>query len=170
VPSASTGTTIRSPHAGTRGKFRFDVPRGEFSVTYAWSDELGCFAEVFGDRRLIEDADGDRYVFRLVSQRPLRLLRLDDGDTLMSLGLDARVCTIKPYRRTQLWSRAFYDWYPRLDGLRYVPRYATGHTNYCLYLDRCAGVLVAESQGRIATRHDLLERVIDAYPLTTTLL
>lgn len=88
----------------------------------------------------------------------------------MRLGLDARICVVKPYRRPQLWSRAFFSWYGDLDGLRYVPRHATGKTSYCLYLDRCASALRAEDRGRIADDPDLLERVVLAYPLATTLL
>jgi RES domain len=153
-----------------KGKFRFDAPGGEFSVTYLCSDDVGCFAEVFGETRYIDVADGRRRLFAIRSRRPLRLLDLGDGGCLMSFDLDARICVMKPYRRTQLWSRAFYEWYPGLDGLRYVPRHATGKTNYCLYLDRCAADLDPDDRGPIEADVDLLERVVDAYPLATPLL
>lgn len=152
------------------GKFRFDAPGGEFSVTYVCSDDLGCFAEVFGDTRYIDARDGKRRLFEIESKRPLRLLDLTDGSCLMTYDLDARICVLKPYRRPQLWSRAFHEWYPQLDGLRYVPRHATGKTNYCLYLDRCAADLRADDHGPIEDDVDLLERVVDAYPLATPLL
>lgn len=131
---------------------------------------MGCFAEVFGDTRYIDVPDGKRRLFAIRSTRPLHLLDFTDGSCLMAFGLDARVCVMKPYRRPQLWSRAFYGWYPRLDGLRYVPRHATGKTNYCLYLERCARDLVADDHGPIEDDLDLLERVVDAYPLATPLL
>lgn len=158
------------PRIDPKGRFRFDAPAGEFAVTYACSDDLGCFAECFGDTRLIDRADGDRRLFRLRSTRPLRLLDLCDGAVLMGFGLDARVCVVKPYRRPQLWSRAFHSWYDDLDGLRYVPRHATGKTNYCLYLDRCTNALEAQDRGRIADDPTLLERAVLAYPLATTLM
>ena len=60
------GVTAPSP-----GRFRFDAPYGSFPVTYTCSDELGCFAEVFGDTKLIEGRDGERRVLRLRSQRRL---------------------------------------------------------------------------------------------------
>ncbi len=153
-----------------KGKFRFDAPGGEFSVTYLCGDDVGCFAEVFGDTRYIDVADGRRRLFAIRSRRPLRLLDLGDGSCLMSFDLDARICVMKPYRRTQLWSRAFFDWYAELDGIRYVPRHATGKTNYCLYLDRCAADLDSDDRGPIEADVELLERVVDAYPLTTPLL
>ncbi|HEX6700936.1 MAG TPA: RES family NAD+ phosphorylase [Gaiellaceae bacterium] len=153
-----------------KGKFRFDAPRGEFSVIYLCSDDVGCFAEVFGDTRYIDVPDGKRRLFAIASSRPLRLLDLMDGSCLMTFDLDARICTMKPYRRPQLWSRAFHEWYPKLDGLRYVPRHATGKTNYCLYLDRCATDLRPDDRGPIERDVDLLERAVDAYPLTTPLL
>ena len=93
-----------------------------------------------------------------------------DGGCLMSFDLDARICVEKPYRRTQRWSRAFFQWYPDLDGLRYVPRHATGKANYCLYLDRCAGDLRADDRGDIGSDLGLLERAVEAYPLATPLL
>ena len=158
------------PRRYPKGRFRFDPPRGEFSVIYVCSDDVGCFAEVFGDTRYIDASDGTRRLFAIDSRRPLRLLDLIDGGCLMSFGLDARLCVMKPYRRPQLWSRAFSRWYPELDGLRYVPRHATGKTNYCLYLDRCGPDLRAQDRGEIRLDLGLLERVIDEYPLTTLLL
>lgn len=88
----------------------------------------------------------------------------------MSFRLDARVSTIKPYRRPQLWSRAFHAWYPRLDGLRYTPRHATGKVNTCLYLDRCADALEAQLEGGLGDRVDLVEQALDEYPLACTFL
>jgi hypothetical protein len=124
---------------------------------------------VFGDKRLIETVDADRRLFRLRALRGLRLLELDDGAVLMSYGLDARICTIKPYRRPQLWSRAFHDWIPDLDGLRYVPRHATGKTNYCLYLDRCGADLEAVDLGPLIELPDAIDRALATYPLATAI-
>jgi hypothetical protein len=59
------------------GRFRFDAPDGSYPVTYVCSDELGCFAEVFGDRKLIEARDGERRVLRLGS-RPARDVHVHD--------------------------------------------------------------------------------------------
>ena len=85
----------------------------------------------------------------------------------MSYGLDARICTTKPYRRTQLWSRALHAWIPDLDGLRYVPRHATGETNYCLYLDRCGDALEERRFGVLAGLPEMIEEALDAYPLAS---
>jgi hypothetical protein len=51
-----------------------------------------------------------------------------------------------------------------------VPRHATGKTNYCLYLDRCASDLRADDRGAIEGDLPLLERAVEAYPLATPLL
>jgi hypothetical protein len=125
---------------------------------------------VFGDARYIDVADGERRLFAIEATRPLLLLDLMDGACLMSFGLDARICVEKPYRRTQRWSSAFHGWYSDLDGLRFIPRHATGKVNYCLYLDRCGADLRADDRGEIGSDLDLLERAVEAYPLATPLL
>ena len=152
------------------GRFRFDAPAGSYPVTYSCSDELGCFAEVFGDTKLIEARDGERRVLRLSSRRRLRLLALDDGATLMRLGLDARICVVRPYGLPQAWSAAIHGWYSRLDGLRYVSRREPSAANVCLFLDRCADAITVDARGLVRDDLDLLERVIDRYPIATTLL
>ncbi len=152
------------------GRFRFDAPDGSYPVTYTCSDELGCFAEVFGDTKLIEDRDGERRVFGLGSRRRLRLLALDDGATLMRLGLDARVCVVRPYELPQAWSSALHGWYARLDGLRYVSRHEPSAANVCLFLDRCGDAITVEDRGLVRDDLDRLERVVDRYPIATTLL
>jgi hypothetical protein len=152
------------------GRFRFDAPDGSYPVTYSCSDELGCFAEVFGDTKLIEARDGERHVLRLGSRRRLRLLELDDGATLMRLGLDARICVVRPYDQPQAWSSALHRWYARLDGLSYVSRREPSAVNVCLFLDRCADAITVEARGLVRDDLDRLERVIDRYPIATTLL
>ena len=152
------------------GRFRFDAPDGAYPVSYVSTGEIACFAEVFGDRKLIDDRDGERRLWRLRASRRLRLLPLDDGATLMQLGLDARICVVRPYELPQAWSAAIHAWYPRLDGLRYVSRHEPAARNICLFLDRCRGALDVEDLGRIGDDLDRLERVVDHYPIATTLL
>ncbi len=152
------------------GRYRFDAPDGGYPVTYACSSELGCFAEVFGDTKLIEERDGERRVVRLTSRRRLRLLALDDGATLMRLALHARICVVRPYALPQAWSGALHEWYPRLDGLRYVSRREPSAANVCLFLDRCKDAITVEDRGRVRDDLDRLERVVDRYPIANTLL
>ena len=152
------------------GRFRFDAPDGSVPVSYVCTDELACFAEVFGDRRLIDERDGECRILRVRSTRKLRVLALDDGAALLSLGLDGQIGATRPYTFSQQWSAALHLWYARLDGLRYVSRREPAARNVCLYLDRCRDALSVEDLGRIDGDIGRLEQVVDRYPIATTLL
>ena len=136
-----------APRRYGTGKFRFDAPVSEFAVTYVNLDEFACFAEVFGNRMEIPPSAATRRYSLIRAHRPLRLLGLDAATTQKAFGLDLNVCSTLDYARTQAWSRAWYDWYPAADGIRYLGRHAVEHRNVCLLLDRCAGDLEAALVG-----------------------
>lgn len=132
------------------GHFRFDTPAGQYSTVYANADRLGAFAEVYGDVGRIGPAEGSgRSLSHVYSTGPLRMVALDRGETQKALGLDARICVSRRYEITRQWAYAIHRWYPQASGIRYLSRHASPHHNYCLFLDRCRHLLVAELQGRL---------------------
>ena len=136
-----------SPRHHAEGRFRFDAPAGEFPVTYVNLDRHACYVEVFGDAREIPPSSARRRLSRLRAHRPLRLVALDRAAVQKAFGLDLNICSTRDYHRTQSWSRAWHEWYPEADGIRYLGRHAVEQRNVCLYLDRCADVLAASLVG-----------------------
>jgi len=132
------------------GKYRFDAPAGKFGVTYVSYDRLAVFAETYADgSRMLAKSEAKRMRSRLRSTRPLRLLGMDDMAVAAAFGLDNRLSTEKPYDRTQAWSAAWHDWYPEMDGLRFLGRKSAPHRNVCLYLDRCSNALEYQNDDRL---------------------
>jgi RES domain len=157
----------RVPRHHSSGRFRFDAPQGEFAVTYLSADEYGCFGETYGDRQAIPPRDSERLLSRLTTTGPLRLIHLDDGELLKALHphLDGRISSDIHYTITQAWSLALHEWYPEAHGIRYIARHATPHLNYCLFLERCSGLLELGTEGRLADLRELVIRACDAYGL-----
>ena len=137
------------------GRFRFDAPAGQYPVTYVNLDRQACYAEVFGDILEIPPWAGSRRLSQIRWTRPLHLLALDRAEVLNAFGLDLNVCSSLDYARTRAWSRAWHEWYPQADGIRYLGRHAVEQRNVCLYLDRCGGDLEADLEGLLQDlRHD----------------
>lgn len=132
------GTEIVA-HAHPTPRYRFDAPRGEYPVLYACASQLGTFAEVYGDRaRRLGEAEGGRYLVRLVPQRPLPLVDLTDVRLLASLGLDERVSLGDDYATCQAWALALWRGLPNIAGICYRARKAGAtEANVALFLDRC---------------------------------
>lgn len=137
------------PRPHPRGKFRFDAPSGEYAVTYVNLDRHACYAEVFGDLLEIPPWAGDRILSRIRSNRPLRLITLDNAEAQKAFGLDLNICSSLDYVGTRAWSRALHAWYPRADGVRYLGRHAVEQRNLCLFLDRCGDHLEGDREGRL---------------------
>jgi hypothetical protein len=114
-------------HRGPRGDARFDhhrlgLPLGEDpnrSVWYASLSLTGAVAEAFGRGFIDKHAGHGIAVVRVVS--PLRLLDLL-GKTPRHFGLTQEIASTTNYDRTQQWSRAFYDRYEHLHGIRWRGR------------------------------------------------
>lgn len=161
----------RHPKRRSSGRFRFDAPEGEFQVTYVNEDALGyaCFAEVYGDQRSIAPNQAERMLSRVLSNQPLSVLALDDGETLAALRLDLEISASVDYERTMLWSRSIHSWYPDADGIRYLGRHATKKLNHCLFLDRCADKLGFETLGALEDLQDHVLLAADAYSLAPRL-
>ena len=131
------------------GLSRFDAPRGEYAVTYVNEDRMAPFAEVYGDRRVLTKSEAQRRWSRIHATRPLRILQLDAEGVAAAFGLDLRIATELDYERTQGWSAAWHDWYPKADGIRYLGRKAMKHLNYALFLDRCGADLAYKTEGKL---------------------
>jgi hypothetical protein len=127
---------------------------------------------VYGDRQAIPPTDRVRILSRITPTGPLCLVPLDDGELLKALHpqLDGRISSDIQYRITRDWSLALHGWYPKAHGLRYLARHATPHFNYCLFLERCEGLLDLEPQGTLEELSDLVTRACDAYALAPRLL
>lgn len=146
-----------SPPTYPSGKFRFDAPAGQYSVTYANVDQGACFAEVYGDRQgLIPKDHGGRYLGFIFATSPLSVIPLDESSVLQRLGLDGRIATTTEYAVTQQWSLALHDWFPDADAIRYLGRKATKKLNYCFFLDRC----MSDLSYRRLDRLDALETLV----------
>jgi hypothetical protein len=131
------------------GVSRFDAPHGEYAVTYVNADRFAPFAEVYGDLRVLTKSEAGRRWTCIRSTRPLNLLQLDEPGVAAAFGLDLRIATELDYTRTQAWSRAWHDWYPAADGVRYLGRKAMKHLNFALYLDRCGRDLRSRQEGKL---------------------
>jgi RES domain len=157
------------PRTHPRGRYRFDAPRNgaEYRVTYGNDARHGAFAEVYGDTRRIKAADRARHLSRIVAERRLRFVPLDDPHVQKVLDLDGRIAMSRQYARTMPWSRALHRWFPDADGIRYMSRHAGTKRNYCLFLDRSRDSLRVERSGDLgdlALRRVLLDAA-DRYQL-----
>jgi hypothetical protein len=152
----------RNPPSYPRGKWRFDAPDGEYGVTYCNLDPYAAFAEVYGDTRSIAPNQAGRSLSTIWSERALQVVTLDNSETLAKLDLDLKISTCTEYSRTMAWSKALHRWYPKADGIQYLGRHATTRLNLCLLLDRCAGVLDFETEGRLGKLRSRVLRAADA--------
>ncbi len=126
---------------------------------------------MYGDGGSIPPSATSRLLSCLTATGPLRLVQLDDGRLLKALhpGLDGRISTDVEYPTTQRWSLALHEWYPDAHGVRYTARHATPHLNYCLFLDRCAGLLDLHTEGKLEDLADIVTLASDAYGLAPRL-
>jgi hypothetical protein len=147
------------------GRYRFDAPAGEYGSLYCNADRLAVFAEVYGDVKVIEDAEKERRLSRLYSRGELLLVPLDDPGAQKRLGLDGRIGMSKQYPATQRWALTLHRWFPRADGIRYLSRHAGENRNYCLFLERCADKLRVEEHGEISTLRETVLLAADRYHL-----
>lgn len=143
-------------------RYRFDDPQSEFPVTYGNAEELGAILEVYGDTQRIDAAQRDRWLTMIESGRELLLIDLDDARTQKAFGLDARIAASRQYATTQRWSRAFHDWYPEVDAIRYRSRQESATLNACVFLDRCGDVFRIVGSERLGdmNRRALLSLVV----------
>jgi hypothetical protein len=143
-------------------RYRFDDPRSEFAVTYGNLEEVGAFLEVYGDMQRIDAGQRDRWRTLIESGRELLLIDLDEAKTQKAFGLDARVAASRQYATTQRWSRAFHDWYPDVDAIRYRSRQESATLNACLFLDRCGDAFTVAASDRLGdtNRRALLSLVV----------
>lgn len=111
---------------GPLSSARFDhhpPPPGEHptrSVWYASRSLRGAVAEAFGKLGFV-DRDGSRSVVVARVVRPIRLLDLV-GVAVRKLGLTQEIASTTEYLLCQAWSRAVYDRYPIVQGIRWRGR------------------------------------------------
>jgi hypothetical protein len=90
------------------------------SIWFAAASLTGALAEAFGSLGLV-DRESGRRVCLARARSALSLLDLV-GVGPRVFGLDQRIATSRDYGRCQQWSRAFYDTYPAILGLRWRGR------------------------------------------------
>lgn len=155
-------------------RYRFDAPAGAYPLLYACADELGTFAEVYGERaRRLGVNEGHRRLLRLRPTAPLPLVDLHDIRLLHALGLDERLSIGDDYAACQAWALAFHAGWPDAAGLRYRARKAGADvSNVALFLDRCATLLTVIAPPAGPPRLDQLEATVlaaaDWYNLVVT--
>lgn len=170
-PSAWTADLWRiqnDPAVTTRAyptpRYRFDAPAGEYPLLYACADELGAFAEVYGERaRRLGVTEGRRRLLRVRPTAPLPLVDLHDVRLLHALGLDERLSVGDDYAACQAWALAFHQGWPDAAGLRlrYRARKAGADvSNVALFLDRCAPLLAVVAPAAGPPRLDELEATV----------
>lgn len=143
-------------------RHRFDDPLSKYAVSYGNLEEVGAFLEVYGETQRINDAQRARWRSTLESRRELLMIDLDNAKTQKAFKLDARISTSRQYAVTQRWSRAFHEWYPDADCIRYRSRQENDTLNVCLFLDRCGGDLQISSPEQLENLdpRDLLSLVL----------
>lgn len=143
---------------------RFDSASGRFGVLYAGLTLRGALAEtlVRNPQRLMvamTDIVG-RSVSRLVSNRPLRIVRLY-GSGLQTVGTDNAIST-GPYEPCGLWSDALWDHPDRPDGLAYQSRHDS--SEICLAIFEKADVrLKAQRTRTLSSMLGDVAAVLDGY-------
>jgi hypothetical protein len=92
------------------------------SVWYAAMSLTGAVSEAFGDAGFLDPGSGRR----ICVASPRRSLRVLDlvGIAARAFGLDQRIGTELDSSLCQEWSRAFYDHYPGIQGIRWRGRQA----------------------------------------------
>jgi len=155
------------------GRWRFDAPAGEHAVSYANVSEHYAFAEVYCDTDGTHEIGPDQANRRISSvavHGALQVLDLGDAGVLTALGVDLRICTTTDYARTRGWAFNIRQWLPDVQAIRYLGRRSGRADNYCLFLDRCAGVLTWTPHGTLAQNEELVLIACDLLGLVPRLL
>ena len=101
------------------------------SILYAAEDWARCVAEVFQDQRLIGTHVGDPWLVAFTFERNLRLLDLSG---LWPTRAEGSAAIGSGDRETaRAWSRAMYDAFSDIAGLRYGSAMHAGNTAYAFY-------------------------------------
>jgi hypothetical protein len=103
------------------GRFDHHVPpprTQDRGIFYAAAEGTTCLAEVFQDTRLIDRLARDPWLVAFALEAPVSLLDLT-GAWPTRAGASTAIAT-GPRPRPQRWSRAIYEAYPAVQGLRYA--------------------------------------------------
>jgi hypothetical protein len=159
---------IRVPKRRNPGIYRFDAPKGEYSVTYASTAREGCIAECYGKTKRIASMQGERRLTMITTDRPLRIVALDLARVQKPLGLDARIATAEQYAITQSWSKWLHD-NVEADAIRYVSRQDDEKRNFCFFLDRCGDALTLHPEGTLTSLRREVLQMADRYDISVYL-
>lgn len=139
------------------GKGRFDGAEQGYGMLYVREDEYAAFIECYGrahGAKGVAEADlKQRTLFRLGSERPLKLVDLT-GSNLVKLGADARL-SCGSYLVSRSWAKAIWSHSMQVDGLRYRSRHDDERL-CCGLFDRSQSNLQAENLGNLVDAHPLL--------------
>jgi hypothetical protein len=158
------------PRRGVPPTSRFDSAGGWFGVLYAGLTLRGALAETLlrnPQRLMVGMADIlERSASRLVSDRPLRIVRLY-GVGLQTVGTDNAIST-GPYESCGLWSDALWGHRDQPDGLAYQSRHDS--SEICLALFERAGFqLLAKETRSLSGMFDQVAAVLDSYGKSVSL-
>jgi hypothetical protein len=129
----------------------------ERSVWYAATSLIGAVSESFGDQGFLDQGSGRR----VCVAKPRLSIRVLDlvGIAARVFGLDQRIGTELDSSLCQEWSRAFYDYYPDLQGIRWRGRQAG---SICLALnDRVEMDLLELVMDHDIAHPDVWSRIVD---------
>jgi hypothetical protein len=99
-------------------------------VWYTATSLVGAVSETFGDEGFL-DPESRRRICAVSPRLSIKVLDLV-GVAARAFGLDQRIGTELDSSRCQEWSRAFYDSYPEIQGIRWRGRQAG---SICVMLD-----------------------------------
>lgn len=120
------------------------------SILYAAEDWATCVAEVFQDLRLIDTHARDPWLVAFTFKRDLRLL--DVAGLWPTRAGGSSAINSGDRRTARAWSRAIYDAFPDIAGLRYGSAMHAGNTAYAFY-DRAAPAVSATPVFHVPLSH-----------------
>lgn len=158
------------PARGDLPVHRFDDPLGRFRVCYLGTTRDVCFAETFLRNppvRILAMGDlQNRMVATVELKRDLRLVPLY-GPGLARAGVPAEVASGSNYGASQTWSRRFWKYSSKPDGIVYRSRHDDSGLCLALY-DRARRALELVEDHPMTEDLQWLARVLKRYALALT--
>lgn len=131
---------------------------GTRSILYAAEDRMTCIAEVFQQHEHINPFDGDPRLAQFAFLADLRLLDL--AGTWITRAGGSMAISAGPRDAAREWSRAIYDAFPDIHGLRYASNKHANKPCFALY-DRAEAQLDLDPLFDEPLSHAELEPLLD---------
>ena len=150
-----------------KAAYRFSAHDKRFGVLYVGDDEHVAFIETFGHTTGIDVVTRVELEATEMSEvetsRPLRLVNLTDGTSLVRLGADARLWS-GDHAIAQVWASAIYAHPDSVDGIYYPSRRDPSRRAAAIF-DRAQLVISARPLGSLLGIDGgrLLAKILDEY-------